>query len=92
MSKMVRLDEDVYSALKARALCEGKTLSEAVDTLMHTAKDHASTEKRLESLESKIDALTQQFCETTSSAAPREKIKGRGRDSNPRRGLHRAAF
>jgi len=89
---MVRLDEDVYFALKARAFCEGKTLSKAVDTLMHTADDHAATEKRLASLESKIDELTHHFPETASSAASKRKTKGRGRDSNPRRGLHRAAF
>ena len=90
MSKMVRLDEDVYFSLKARALSEGKTLSGAVYALMHTADDHAATEKRLASLESKIDALAYLFPETASSAASIKKIKGRGRDSNPRRGLHRA--
>jgi macrodomain Ter protein organizer (MatP/YcbG family) len=54
MSKMVRLDEDVYFALKARASKECRTLSAAVYALMHTADEHASTQKQLISLESQI--------------------------------------
>jgi hypothetical protein len=80
MSKMVRLDEGVYSALKARALREGNTLSEAVCALMHTASDHASTEKHLTSLELKIDQLRHQIG-TERSAASAKQIKCQCSDS-----------
>ena len=52
------------------------------------------TESRLSTLETKIKSLEDEliadnelFC---SKNAKEEKIEGRGRDSNPRRGLHRA--
>jgi hypothetical protein len=57
MSKMVRLNEDVYFALKARASKEGRTLSATVYALMHTADEHPSTQKQLISLESQIKEL-----------------------------------
>jgi macrodomain Ter protein organizer (MatP/YcbG family) len=60
---MVRLNDDVYFSLKARAVREGKTLSGTVYALMHTADDYASAEKRLASIELKIDALTQLLSE-----------------------------
>ncbi len=90
MSKMVRLDEDVYFALKACALREDKTLSEVVITLMHTADYHAATEKRLASLESKINALTHYFSGTASSAPSISKKERPSRDLNPSRSLDRA--
>jgi hypothetical protein len=45
MSKMVRLDECVYFALKAQASKEGKTLSGVVYALMHTANDCSTAKK-----------------------------------------------
>ena len=56
MSKIVRLDEDVYSELKARATQEGKTLSKAIIALMQTNRDSA-IETRLAALELKLDEL-----------------------------------
>jgi hypothetical protein len=57
MSKMIRLEDDVYSALKGYALREGKTLSAAVYALMHTADCGDLIEKRFSSLESQIAEL-----------------------------------
>jgi hypothetical protein len=90
MSKIVRLDEDVYFALKARTSKEGKTLSKAVHTLMHTADYNVATEKRLDSLESKIKELKSLLFSKESSSYYENQKQSRGRDSNPRHGLHRA--
>ena len=57
MSKIIRLEDDVYSALKGCALREGKTLSAAVYALMHTADCGDLIEKRFSSLESQIAEL-----------------------------------
>jgi hypothetical protein len=90
MSKIIRLDEDVYSALKTRASMEGKTLSKAVDTLMHTADDHAGTEKRLASLELKIEELSQLFLKKQATLTQKPKKERPSRDLNPSRSLDRA--
>jgi hypothetical protein len=57
MSKMIRLEDDVYPALKGYASREGKTLSAAVYALMHTANGSNLIEKRFSSLESQIAEL-----------------------------------
>ena len=54
MSKMVRLDEDVYFVSKAKASKEGKTLSAAVYALMHTADQDTRVKDRLTNLEFEI--------------------------------------
>ena len=90
MPKMVRLNDDVYFALKARALREGKTLSGAVYALMHTADYHAATEKRLASLESTIDQLMRRFPVTNDSSREKAKKERPSRDLNPSRSLDRA--
>jgi hypothetical protein len=74
MSKMVRLDEDVYSALKARASEEGKTLSAAVYALMHTADEETSTKKQLSSLESQITELKSLLLTNGHRKAPRSPL------------------
>jgi hypothetical protein len=53
MSKMVRLGENVYFTLKARALKGGKTLSATVYALTHTANNDAAI-KRLDSLDIQV--------------------------------------
>ena len=90
MSKMVRLDEDVYSALKSRALFEKITLSETVNGLMHTADNHGIIEMRLTSLESKIDELVNRIPINKGSGQPISKKKRPSRDLNPSRSLDRA--
>ncbi|HYC19689.1 MAG TPA: hypothetical protein VEF35_03585 [Candidatus Bathyarchaeia archaeon] len=57
MSKIVRLDEEVYFALKAKASKEGKTLSAAVYALMHTADQDTHIKDQLFTLESEIGEL-----------------------------------
>jgi len=74
MSKMVRLDEDVYFALKARASKEGKTLSATAYALMHTADDSSSTEKQLSSLESQIAELKSLLLEKENQKAPQSPL------------------
>ena len=58
---MVRLDEGVYSALKAQASKEGITLNFVVYALMHTANDCSTAKKQLLSLESQILNLSNFF-------------------------------
>ena len=74
MSNIVRLDEDVYSALKARTLKDGKSLSKAISALLHTLDCDPPAEKRLASLESKIDELSRQFARIASTASQTEEV------------------
>jgi|GEM_PF-1950427 hypothetical protein len=74
MSKMVRLNDDVYLALKALASCEGKTLSGAVYALMHTSDAHGATEKRLEALESRIAELKALLLENENQKASQSPL------------------
>ena len=48
------------------------------------------TESRLSTLETKIKSLEDALVTSYSALKTEKKIEGRGRDSNPRRGLHRA--
>ena len=64
MSKIVRLDEDVYSELKARATQEGKTLSKAISTLMQASCDSV-TDTRLAALELNVNELKHDVNEAT---------------------------
>ena|GEM_PF-1210492 len=57
MSKIIRLDDDVYLALKARASKEGKTLSATVYALMHIEDQSTSIQQQLSALESEITEL-----------------------------------
>ena len=91
MSKTVRLDEDAYFALKARASREGKTLSGVVYALMYTADEQASTEKRISSLETQIQELKSLIFQIPSSSTADIKNKapesGFEPESEPRQGL-----
>jgi len=49
------------------------------------------SDKHLNAIEAKIDVWNHLFSKVRALRAPTKKIKGRGRDSNPRRGLHSAA-
>ena len=64
MSKIIRLDDEVYFALKARSLKEGKSLSKTVQTLFQ-GHQRDFTELRLASLESRIDELKNDVNEAT---------------------------
>jgi hypothetical protein len=79
MSKMIRLDEDVYFALKARASKDRKTLSATVYALMHTANEHTYVKKRLNSLESQIKDLKRSlFSKEATRCDEKRKSKAEG--------------
>jgi hypothetical protein len=69
----------VYSALKAQASKEGKTLSGAVYALMHTANECSATKKHLLSLESQINELKSLLLANENSSANKIKNDGPGR-------------
>jgi len=84
MSKMIRLDDDVYSALKAQASREGKTLSSTMYALMHTAGNNAIADKRIASLELKIDELKDLFFRNSCAAYSKFENEWARPDSNQR--------
>ena len=62
------------------------TIDEEVGNLVATNK----VDNRISKLESKIDTILQFLKANNPKKLLNKKTKGRGRDSNPRRGLHRA--
>ncbi len=87
MSKTIRLTDDAYTALKARSVETGKTLSATVYALLTDSE----TESRLLAVENRISELEALLLsKECQDSTLKQKTRGRGRDSNPRRGLHRA--
>ncbi|MGZ4947205.1 MAG: hypothetical protein ACXV5N_12620 [Halobacteriota archaeon] len=85
MSKTIRLTDDVYAALKSRSVKKGKTLSETVYALL----EDSETESRISAVEIRISELESLLLSKEHQKPTlKQKTKGRGRDSNPRRGLH----
>jgi hypothetical protein len=90
MFKSIKVTEEVYSILKALAVEEKKSLSDVIMDMCSTSGRNQKPESCIDSLESKIDELNALICSSGLLKASEQRIKGRGRDSNPRRGLHRA--
>jgi hypothetical protein len=71
------------------------TIDEEVGNLVATWLESAD-EDRVKDLELRIEDLEDTIFNNTDPHAAKiekdKKIKGRGRDSNPRRGLHRSVF
>ncbi len=90
MTKNIRIDDDVYTALKTRSKAEGKTISEVMRADMRASSlTHIPTED-IRTLELKIDELKSLFFETISEPTAKTKNKRPSRDLNPSRSLDRA--
>ena len=90
MTKNIRIDDDVYSALKSRCNAEGLSMSEAMRAAMRASSNVSLPSEKLNTLESKIDDLKKLFFQTAGSPSLRAKKKRPSRDLNPSRSLDRA--
>ncbi len=69
---------------------EGKSLSAVIRDMCSTSGENQVNEDRFSALESELKQILARLDELESLDRTNQKTKGRGRDSNPRRGLHRA--
>jgi len=90
MFKSIKVTEDVYFLLKARAIEEKKSLSDVIRDMNSTSIGNQSLEDRLKTVESELKELKKLFFETASSKEPKPKKKRPSRDLNPSRSLDRA--
>ena len=90
MFKSIKVTEDVYFFLKARAIEEKKSLSDVIRDMNSTSIGNQSLEDRLKTVESELKELKKLFFETASSKEPIAKKERPSRDLNPSRSLDRA--
>ena len=90
MFKSIKVTEDVYLFLKARANEKKKSLSDVIRDLYSTKSVNQTTEKRFSDLESELNTILTRLDNLESLNELKPKNKRPSRDLNPSRSLDRA--